>query len=303
MTIPHASRRVLGFAMSLLIVLVLSTALFPAPAPAQYATVLVPGRHEVFCTSTRLVLWSSVVPAGRCFKLAALRNGSGTYLAFLQPQAPIDPGQILGFDPPGPSGIFSPFLLVPVNESAALPLNTMALVPARFETWGRQTRVVLMGGPLASTIVAVPQAIEPVPPAAVPPAVTVTPPVEGAGNVVVTNEGQVFCPSANLLSGTVVIPQGDCYRLAVLRNFSGTFLAFIPEAIALPSSRIIALSGPAMGAVSRRAYLVPISTHAEIQMNSVVMVPARISVMGGQEVIVLTGGPAANSVVRLGRRR
>jgi hypothetical protein len=302
MAISQPSRRLAGFSLSMTLALVVSTALFPWPAPAQYATVLVPGRHGVFCTSTTLLLGGAVVPAGRCFKLAALRNGSGTYLAFLRPDAPIARGQIVGFGPAGPSGLFSPFIVVRINDSAALPLNTMALVPARFETWGGQTRVIVMGGPIASTIVTLPQAALPVAPAPVP-TYTITPPAGGPENVVVANEGQVFCPSANLISGGTVIPQGDCYRLAMLRRVDGTYLAFIPQAIALPSSRIIALSGPAMGAVSRRAYLVPIAANAGIQMNSVVMVPVRISVVGGQEVIVLTGGPAANTVVRLGRRQ
>jgi hypothetical protein len=303
MTRPLRSRQMVGLAMSIVVVLVAGAALFPAPAPAQYATVLVPGRNEIFCTPSTLTLANRVVPAGRCFKLAALRSMSGTYLAFLRPSAPIVPGQIVGFGPEGPSGPFSPFLLIPMYENAALPLNTLALVPARFDTWNGQTRVVLTGGPLASSIVAAPQrAVPPAPvaQAAPPPAPG---PTEGPENLVDVNEGQIFCPSASLTSGSVVIPQGDCYRLALLRNVNGTFLAFIPEAIALPSSRIVALSGPAMGAVSRRAYLVPISPDVPVQMNTVVMVPSRISVVNGQEVIAVTGGPAANTVIRLHRRQ
>jgi hypothetical protein len=283
------SRRAIVLLMSCL---ALPVVFLPAVASAQGATVLVPGQGQVFCPTTTLVVGNVAFPAGDCFKLAAYRDAGGTYLAFLPASAPIAPGQVVNIAAaPNPN---SPLFLMPISASAALAVNTMALVPARFEMRGAQTRIVLMGGPLASTIVTVAQPAAPIAAATEPP-----PP---AANVIVAGEGQVFCPSASLVAGSVVIPQGDCYRLALLRNINGTFLAFVPQAIALPAAQTIRLSPPAMGAVSGRAYLVPIATTVALPMDTLIMVPARISVSGGQEVITLTGGPMVNTTVRLGRR-
>lgn len=274
----------------------LSMALFPAATSAQYATVLVPGQGQVFCPSAPLTLGSVVIPAGNCFKLAAYRDAGGSYLGFLPPTAPIAPGQVVSVSA-GTSNPNGPFFLMPVSASAALAVNTMALVPARFETRGQQTRIVLMGGALANTIVTVAQPAAPVVVTQPAPA-----PAPAAANAVVVNEGQVFCPSVNLVAGGVVIPQGDCYRLALLRNMGGTFLVFVPQGIALPAGRFISLNAPGMGMLASRAYLVPASPTAPLPMNTLITVPATIGVAGGQEVITLTGGPAPNTVIRLGRR-
>jgi hypothetical protein len=235
------------FALLLVACLGLSAVVAPA-ASAQYATVIVPGQGGVYCSPRPLPIGNITLRAGTCFKLAALRDSTGTYLAFLRPTAPIMPDQIASAaQPPDPN---APRFVVPVTATAALPLNTMTLIPARIETRGAETRVIAMGGALATTIVINAETV-------VTP-VSAEPAAPAAGPVVFAAEGQVFCPSSSLVAGDVVIPTGDCYRLAMIRNVSGTFLAFVPQAIALPAERVVAFSAPAMGAVASRAYLIPL---------------------------------------------
>jgi hypothetical protein len=279
MDMPHRSRTsLLPVAAGLLL---MSLGLPPA-ASAQNTTVLVPGKGHVFCPSTALVLGTVELPAGDCFKLAVFRDTTGTYLAFLPPTAPIEPGQVVsvGVAVPNPNGpLLLLLLLLPITAPTNVAVNTMMLVPARIETTGTQTRIVAMGGPLTNTIV-------------------LNPPVSNV--VTVDRRSEIFCPSATLVSGNYAIPAGDCYRLAVLQNSSGTFLAFIPQAIALPAGQLISLNAPVLNGATM--HLVPITTTATIPPNTLELVPATISSSGTQDVITLTGGPAVNTVVVLNVR-
>lgn len=111
MATPHHVRRLTGGVLLLVAGLTLTVSLWPPAASAQYATVLVPGRGQVFCPQASLVLGSAVVPAGRCFKLAAYRDANGSYLAFLPSTAPIVPTQVASFNGAAPAGPYAPFLL------------------------------------------------------------------------------------------------------------------------------------------------------------------------------------------------
>ena len=93
---------------------------------------------KVFCPSTVLIRASVVIPAGRCFSLAVLRNSQGTFLAFAEPGIRIPPGQLVRLNTPAGEKLKGRiFFLVPIQTTAVLvPVNTVTLVPVRIEDDG-----------------------------------------------------------------------------------------------------------------------------------------------------------------------
>ena len=117
--------------------------------------------------------------------------------------------------------------------------------------------------------------------------------------VKVHTAGELFCPSAVLVFGNIVIQSGRCYVLIVLRDSRGTFLGFAAPEAKIPPGQIVRLSTPAGAKVKGRIfYLVPIQTTAVIvPMNSVTLVAVRADDFGPKLSITLIGTPVPNLTV------
>ena len=112
--------------------------------------------------------------------------------------------------------------------------------------------------------------------------------------------GEVFCPSAALVYGSVIIQSGRCYTLFVLRETTGTFLAFGPPGRPMiPPGQLVRLSTPAGAKVKGRIfYLVPIQTTTVlVPVNTITLVGVRAEDFGPRLNVVLVGVPAPNVVV------
>ncbi len=118
--------------------------------------------------------------------------------------------------------------------------------------------------------------------------------------VKIYNQGEAFCPSAALVSGSVIVQSGTCYTLFVLREATGTFLAFGPPGPPMiPPGQLVRLSTPAGAKVRGRiSYLIPIQTAVVlVPVNTITVVGARVEDFGPRLNIVLVGVPAPNVVV------
>lgn len=116
--------------------------------------------------------------------------------------------------------------------------------------------------------------------------------------VLTRNPGQLFCPSAALVYGSIFIPTGRCYVLSVLRNGGGTFLAFVPPDTKIPPGQLVRLNTPAGSKLNGRMFLVPIQTNVVlVPVNTVTLVATRIEDFGPRLSIVLVGTPAPNLTV------
>jgi hypothetical protein len=122
---------------------------------------------------------------------------------------------------------------------------------------------------------------------------------EGPPRKVMTRErGQVFCPAAALVYGTILIPGGRCYVLSVLRSREGTFLAFVPPDAKVPPGQLVRLSTPAGAKLKGRMFLVPVRPRVIfVPMDTVTLVATRIEDFGPRLAIVLVGTPAPTLTV------
>lgn len=89
-------------------------------------------KGQVFCPSQVLVVGNVIVRSGRCYVLAVLRDGRGTFLAFVHPSAKI-PAKVVSLDSSHGRKIRGKIIhLVPIQTTGlafiALPLNTIQLV-------------------------------------------------------------------------------------------------------------------------------------------------------------------------------
>ncbi len=101
---------------------------------------------QAFCPSTPLVYGNILIPAGRCYVLSVLRNGGGTFLAFVPPDAKIPPGQLVRLNTPAGPKLNGRVFLVPIQTNVVLvPVNTVTLVATRIEDYGPQLSIVLVG--------------------------------------------------------------------------------------------------------------------------------------------------------------
>jgi hypothetical protein len=102
-------------------------------------------------------------------------------------------------------------------------------------------------------------------------------------------QGEAYCPTATLVVGNVVIQAGRCYTLLVMRDLTGTFLAFGQPGI--PPGQLVRLNTPAGAKVRGRIfYLVPIHTTAVlVPMNTITLVAVRAEDYGPQVTVVLAG--------------
>lgn len=102
---------------------------------------------EVFCTSRALV-WGTgaVVVRNRCYAVGLVREREGTFLAFLDPEVRIPPGQLVRLSTPAGAKLRGRiFYLIPVQTVVAIPVGTLVIVPIRVEEEGSWLTVILTG--------------------------------------------------------------------------------------------------------------------------------------------------------------
>lgn len=115
------------------------------------------------------------------------------------------------------------------------------------------------------------------------------------GKVMMRDRGQLFCPSAALVYGNILIPGGRCYVLSVLRNGGGTFLAFVPPDAKIPPGQLVRLNTPAGAKLKGRIFVVPIRPNLVlVPLDTMTLVAARIEDFGPRLAIGLVGTPAPN---------
>jgi len=92
---------------------------------------------HAFCPSRALVIENTIVPAGRCYQLAVLRDNRGAFLAFMDPSVRIPSGKIERLDSSeGRRARGHIFFLVPIRDAAriaVIPVNTIQLIRMREE--------------------------------------------------------------------------------------------------------------------------------------------------------------------------
>jgi len=80
--------------------------------------------------------------------LSVLRNGGGTFLAFVPPDTKIPPGQLVRLNTPAGAKLKGRLFLVPIRPTVALvPLDTVTLVATRIEDFGPRLAITLVGTP------------------------------------------------------------------------------------------------------------------------------------------------------------
>jgi len=92
---------------------------------------------RAFCPSRALVIGGTIVPAGRCYQVAVLRDHRGTFLAFMDPEVRIPHGKIKRLEGEEGRKIKTRiFFLVPIQRTAqiaVIPVNTIQLIRLREE--------------------------------------------------------------------------------------------------------------------------------------------------------------------------
>ena len=87
---------------------------------------------HAFCPPRALVIGNVLVPAGRCYTLAVLRDNRGAFMAFMDPSVRIPSGKIERLDDSeGRRVKRSIFFLVPIQGTpriALVPVNTIQLI-------------------------------------------------------------------------------------------------------------------------------------------------------------------------------
>lgn len=112
------------------------------------------------------------------------------------------------------------------------------------------------------------------------------------------NRGELFCPTAPLVYGNIIIPTRQCYVLSVLRDGRGTFLAFVPPDAHIPPGQLVRLNTPAGPKLKGRMFLIPIQTAvALVPVNTFTLVATRIEDIGERLAITLVGVPVPNLTV------
>ncbi len=125
------------------------------------------------------------------------------------------------------------------------------------------------------------------------------PKVVPPGQIKTHEPGELFCPRAALVFGTIVIQPGRCYVLFVLHDARGTFLAFASPEAKIPPGQLVRLRTPAGAKVRGRIFfLVPIKTTAVlVPAETVSLVAVRVEDSGPKLSITLIGTPSPNVTV------
>jgi hypothetical protein len=115
--------------------------------------------------------------------------------------------------------------------------------------------------------------------------------------------GEEFCPARTLVYGNVIIPAGRCYVFSVLRDRTGTFLAFVPAGERIPPGQLVRLDTPAGPKLRGRLFLIPISPGvALVPLNTLSLVAVSIQDFGVRVTIVLTNVSAPVAAIEIGER-
>jgi hypothetical protein len=92
-------------------------------------------------------------------------------------------------------------------------------------------------------------------------------------------EGNAYCPRRPMGIGTVIVPAGRCYTLAVFRNERGAYLAFLDPTVRLHRHEAEHLTGwEGRRAWNQILFLVPIPSGARIAlipMNTIQLIRLR----------------------------
>ncbi|HEV2284367.1 MAG TPA: hypothetical protein VGX75_18440 [bacterium] len=109
----------------------------------------------------------------------------------------------------------------------------------------------------------------------------------------VRHAGDPFCPARTLVAGNVVIPAGQCFMLSVLRDRTGTFLAFVPQGERIPPGQLVRLNTPAGPKLKGRLFLIPLSTTGIlVPLDTMTLVAVQIVQLAAAVRFILTGLPA-----------
>jgi hypothetical protein len=125
------------------------------------------------------------------------------------------------------------------------------------------------------------------------------PKVAPPGQIKMHEPGELFCPRAALVFGTIVIQPGRCYVLLILHDARGTFLAFTSPEAKIPPGQLVRLSTPAGAKVRGRIFfLVPIRTTAVlVPADTLSLVAVRVEDSGPKLSIILIGTPSPNVTI------
>ncbi len=113
--------------------------------------------------------------------------------------------------------------------------------------------------------------------------------------VILLQPGPAFCSSHTVMFGNIVIPQGRCFTVFLLRSAPGSFLVFVPPGtVLIPPGQFVRLGTPVAAQImSRAVVLLPLPfAVAFIPINSLGLVVVRIEDLGSRLFIGLPEGPA-----------
>lgn len=109
---------------------------------------------EVFCPTVGLVYRGVVVPAGRCYLIAVLRDTTKMFLAFAPEDSHLPPGQLVRLDTPAGPKLRGRMFLAPIPTYSFLaPENTVRLVDTQIEDTGTHLSITVVGTPIPNLVV------------------------------------------------------------------------------------------------------------------------------------------------------
>jgi len=127
---------------------ILSGVAGPRPSgPAVFATTTTDALDagETYCPGRTLVRGILRIPGGRCYLIAVLRETRGSFLAFAPEDSHILPGRPVWLDTPAGPKLKRRLFLVPLaTEIAIVPVNSLALVPARIDDSETRLTIVVL---------------------------------------------------------------------------------------------------------------------------------------------------------------
>ncbi len=129
-------------------------------------------------------------------------------------------------------------------------------------------------------------------------ALTALPSVQAWGHttrVIVVQPGHSFCPSHTLALGSIIIQEGRCFSVFLMRTHQTAFFAFVPAGLFLiPPGQLVRLDTPLGARITSRIFLLlPItSTVTLLPVNTIRVVIVRIEDAGSTLGIRLVEDPA-----------
>jgi hypothetical protein len=127
--------------------------------PGPHAVPRLPGEimsrraGQAFCPSVPLAYRAVVIPSGRCYLIAVMRDSSGMFLAFAPEDSKIKPG-LVRLDNTTGSALKPRLRLVPIALYKVLaPVNTLALVATQIEDAGMHFSIKVVDTPVANLVV------------------------------------------------------------------------------------------------------------------------------------------------------